>query len=146
MKQLLSKIAASTLDLLFPIKCAGCLQESKILCGTCMPKLTRLISPYFQLCDSPNTLYACIGLNFSSAEGEILRSTDGDDTWHRFYKGVETRSTTFCIAINHQAPQQMYFCTRKGQVFGTHDGSNSWKGHNLPETAGDVKSIAYTTA
>ena len=96
--------------------------------------------------NDPNTLYACVGLNFGREEGGVLQSTDGGDTWHRFDKGVEPRSTTFGVAINDQDPQQVYFCTRKGQVFGTHDGGNSWKGHNLPETAGDVKSIACTTA
>ena len=59
MKQLLSKITGSTLDLLFPIQCAGCLRESKILCEACIPKLARLTSPYCQLCASPNTLSPC---------------------------------------------------------------------------------------
>ena len=59
MKQLLLKITGSTLDLLFPIQCAGCLRESEILCETCIPKLARLTSPYCQLCASPNTLSPC---------------------------------------------------------------------------------------
>ncbi len=96
--------------------------------------------------NDPNTLYACVGLNFGSEEGGVLRSTDGGDTWHRFDKGVEPLSTTFGVAVNDQDPQQVYFCTRKGQVFGTLDGGNSWKEHALPETAGSVKSIACTTA
>ena len=95
--------------------------------------------------NDPNTLYACVGLNFGSEEGGILRSTDGGDTWHRFDKGVQPLSTTFGVAINDRDPQQVYFCTRKGQVFGTLDGGNSWKEHALPETAGSVKSIACTT-
>ena len=95
--------------------------------------------------NDPNTLYACVGLNFGSEQGGILRSTDGGDTWHRFDKGVEPLSTTFGVAINDREPQQVYFCTRKGQVFGTLDGGNSWKEHILPEIAGSVKSIACTT-
>ncbi len=96
--------------------------------------------------NDPNTLYACVGLNFGSQEGGVLQTTDGGDTWHRFDQGVAPKSTTFGIAINDQDPKQVYFCTRQGQVFGTHDGGNSWKEHALPETAGDVKSIACTTA
>ena len=96
--------------------------------------------------DDANTLYACVGLNFGSEHGGILRTTDGGDTWHRFDKGVQPLSTTFGVAVNDRDPQQVYFCTRKGQVFGTHDGGNSWKEHALPEMAGSVKSIACTTA
>ena len=93
-----------------------------------------------------DTLYACVGLNHFSEEGGVLRSTDGGDSWHRFDKGVEPLSTTFGIGINDRDPQQVYFCTKKGQVFGTPDGGNSWKEHTLPELAGDLKSIACTTA
>ena len=96
--------------------------------------------------NDPDTLYACVGLNFGSEEGGVLQTTDGGDTWHRFDKGVSPRSTTFGVAVNDQDPGQVYFCTRQGQVFGTHDGGNSWKEHSLPETAGSVKSIACTTA
>ena len=96
--------------------------------------------------DDPNTLYACIGLNFGSEQGGVLRSTDGGETWSRFDKGVSPTSTTFGVAINERQPQQVYFCTRKGQVFGTHDGGDTWKEHVLPEMAGNVKAIACTSA
>ena len=93
-----------------------------------------------------NTLYACVGLDHFGAQGGVLQSTDGGDTWHRFDNGVEPLSATFGIAINDRDPEQVYFCTKKGQVFGTLDGGNSWNGHTLPEMAGDLKSIACTTA
>ena len=96
--------------------------------------------------DNPNTLYACVGMNFGSEEGGVMRTTDGGDTWHRFDKGVNPASTTFGIAVNEGQTDQVYFCTRKGQVFGTHDGGNSWKEHVLPEMAVNIKSIACTSA
>ena len=96
--------------------------------------------------NDPDTLYACVGMDFGSDQGGVLRSTDGGDTWHRFDKGVAPTSTTFGVTVNEWDPQQVYFCTRKGQVFGTHDGGSTWKEHVLPETANSVKAVACATA
>ncbi len=90
----------------------------------------------------PNTLYACVGRNFASEEGGVMRSTDLGETWERFDRGVTVGSTTFGVAINAQHPEQVYFCTRRGQVFGTHDSGASWREHRLPESAGNVISVA----
>ena len=96
--------------------------------------------------NDPSTLYACVGLNFGSEAGGVLRSTDGGDSWKRFDHGVSPKSTTFGVAINEQDPNQVYFCTRGGEVFGTLDGGASWQGHALPEMAGAVKAVACTSA
>ena len=96
--------------------------------------------------NDPNTLYACVGMDFASEEGGVLRTTDLGETWHRFDRGVEPRSTTFGIGINAQHPEQVYFCTRGGQVFGTHDDGASWKEHQLPESAKDGISVACASA
>ena len=96
--------------------------------------------------DDPNTLYACVGLNFGSEEGGVLRTTDLGQTWERFDKGVSPKSTTFGVAVNSQATDQVYFCTRKGQVFGTHDGGSTWQEHVLPDSAGNVISVACASA
>jgi len=96
--------------------------------------------------NDPNTLYACVGMNFGSEQGGVMRSTDQGDTWERFDKGVNPASTTFGIAVNERAPEQVYFCTRKGEVFGTRDGGQTWSSHVLPEIAGNVKAIACTSA
>jgi photosystem II stability/assembly factor-like uncharacterized protein len=93
----------------------------------------------------PETLYACVGRNFGSEEGGILRSTDLGETWDRFDRGVSVGSTTFGVAINAHHPEQVYFCTRRGQVFGTHDGGASWHEHRLPESAANVISVACTS-
>ena len=90
----------------------------------------------------PDTLYACVGKNFGSEEGGVVRSTDLGETWQRFDRGITPRSTTFGVAINAQDPDQVYFCTRGAQVFGTHDGGASWKEHVLPESAKNVISVA----
>ena len=92
--------------------------------------------------DDPNTLYACVGGNFGSDEGGVMRTTDLGETWERFDRGVSARSTTFGIGINAQHPEQVYFCTRKGEVLGTHDGGASWKEHPVPEPNMNVISVA----
>ena len=96
--------------------------------------------------DDPNTLYACVGMNFGSESGGVLRTTDLGETWERFDKGITPASTTFGIAINEQKPEQVYFCTRRGQVFGTHDGGSTWKEHVVPEMATSVKAVACASA
>ena len=94
----------------------------------------------------PNTLYACVGGDFASGKGGVLQSIDGGDTWRRFDQGVDPDSTTFGVAINELDSQQVYFCTRRGQVFGTHDGGNTWKEHLLPVSAQSVKAVACISA
>jgi photosystem II stability/assembly factor-like uncharacterized protein len=96
--------------------------------------------------DDPNTLYACVGRNFGSEEGGVMRTTDLGESWHRFDRGATPRSTTFGVAVNRQDPEQVYFCTRRGQVFGTHDDGKSWREHPLPETATNVISVACASA
>jgi photosystem II stability/assembly factor-like uncharacterized protein len=92
--------------------------------------------------NDPNTLYACVGGHFGSDEGGVVRTTDLGQTWQRFDRGITPGSTTFGVAINRQHPEQVYFCTRKGQVFGTHDGGATWEEHRLPESAMNVISVA----
>jgi len=96
--------------------------------------------------NDPNTLYACVGMDFGSTEGGVLRTTDQGDTWERFDKGVSAQSTTFGVAINNQNPEQVYFCTRRGGVFGTHDAGASWSEDALPEGVTNVISVACASA
>ncbi len=93
-----------------------------------------------------NTLYACVGMNFGSEEGGVLRTTNLGDTWERFDKGIAPKSTTFGVSVNAQDPNQVYFCSRKGQVFGTHDSGDSWTEHSLPDTVSNVISVACSSA
>ena len=94
----------------------------------------------------PNTLYACVGLNFGSETGGLMRSTDLGETWARIDDGAAAQSTTFGVAINRQAPEQLSFCTRRGQVFSSTDNGGSWREHPLPKTATNVISVACTSA
>ena len=95
--------------------------------------------------DDPDKLYACIGGNFFGQQGGVLRSTDLGETWHRFDRGISPGSTTMGVAVNPRDPEQVYFCTREGEVFGTHDGGAHWEDHHLPESAKDLISVACTS-
>ena len=55
-------------------------------------------------------------------------------------------STTFGVAVNARHPEQVYFCTRRGQVFGTHDGGTTWSEHRLPESAMNVIAVCLGAA
>ena len=96
--------------------------------------------------DDPNTLYACVGLNFGAEQGGVMRSTDLGETWERFDHGVSPKSTGFGVAANAQHPEQVFFCTRKAEIYGTNDGGATWKEHPLPEGAKDLISIAVASA
>ena len=73
-------------------------------------------------------MYACVGSDFRGDKGGILRSSDLGDTWERFDHGHSVDSTTFGLSVNPQDSGQVYFCTRRGQVFGTDDGGTTWHG------------------
>jgi photosystem II stability/assembly factor-like uncharacterized protein len=94
----------------------------------------------------PDSLYACVGLNFGSQQGGIVRTRDLGETWERIDRGIEPLSTTFGVAVNRAEPEQIYFCTRQGQVFGSHDDGATWQAHPLPESAGNVISVACAPA
>ena len=76
---------------------------------------------------------------FLGTEGsDVYRSDDGGERWQYWSTIVNPDA----VAINAHHPEQVYFCTRRGQVFGTHDGGTTWHGHRLPESAGHVISVA----
>ena len=89
--------------------------------------------------DDPNTLYAGIGLNVGAQEGGIMISRDLGDTWERFDHGVKANSTIMGISINDKHPEQVYFVSRLGQIFSTHDGGSTWNEEPpLPEENSNV--------
>ena len=92
-----------------------------------------------------NTLYACVGVDFGGSEGGVMRTTDLGNTWERFDRGIKPSSTTFGVAINPLNYDMVYFCTRRGEVYGTDDGGDSWKGHPLPGSHTDVIAVACTS-
>ena len=96
--------------------------------------------------DDPNTLYACVGRAALGEEGGLMRTTDLGQTWQRFDRGVTPQSTIYGLAINAQHPEQVYFCTRGAQVFGTDDGGSTWREQPLPEAATALMGIACMSA
>jgi photosystem II stability/assembly factor-like uncharacterized protein len=92
------------------------------------------------------TVYACVGSDFRGDKGGILRSSDLGDTWERFDHGHSVDSTTFGLSVNPQDSGQVYFCTRRGQVFGTDDGGTTWHDHPLPGDVIDSISVLAASA
>ena len=56
---MLSKVARSVVDLVFPIYCAGCGRDGGIICEPCADGLESLVSPYCQICAAPGVSGVC---------------------------------------------------------------------------------------
>ena len=56
---MLSKLARSAIDLVFPISCVGCGREGGIICGQCADELERLQPPYCRICAAPGVSGGC---------------------------------------------------------------------------------------
>lgn len=69
-----TRIAGAALDLLFPIPCAGCGREGKIICERCIPDLPKLTSPYCAVCASPDSPSPCRWCNESSPAFDGIRA------------------------------------------------------------------------
>ena len=59
MKHLLTRLAGSALDLLFPLECFGCSKEGEVFCSTCLKELPRLRPPFCRLCCQPGIDSPC---------------------------------------------------------------------------------------
>ena len=71
---MLSKLARSALDLVFPIHCAGCGHEGVIICGQCVDGLDKLIQPYCRVCAAPGVSGLCRWCSQSPRGFDCLRS------------------------------------------------------------------------
>ncbi len=56
---MLSKLARSVADLVFPIHCCGCGREGGIICEWCVDGLERLTLPYCRICAAPGIEGVC---------------------------------------------------------------------------------------
>ncbi len=74
MKGLLSKAAASGLDLLFPLHCMGCGKEGTLICLPCVAGLPRLSPPFCNLCAQPISGKGCRRCAEVSLEVDGIRS------------------------------------------------------------------------
>jgi photosystem II stability/assembly factor-like uncharacterized protein len=90
----------------------------------------------------PRTMYVALSVAAVSDEGSLYRSRDLGESWQRFDHGVEMKSTLMIIAESGRDPNRVYCATRKGQVFGTEDGGNSWREHPLPGGVEGVYALA----
>ena len=59
MRQALSRIVGSALDLLFPQSCVACGREGRFLCGACADALPKLERPYCPTCARPGSRSVC---------------------------------------------------------------------------------------
>lgn len=71
---MLSKLARSALDLVFPIHCAGCGREGAVICGQCADGLDKLAQPYCRVCAAPSVSGLCHWCSQSPRGFDSLRS------------------------------------------------------------------------
>jgi photosystem II stability/assembly factor-like uncharacterized protein len=90
----------------------------------------------------PKSIWMAAGANFQSDMGVLFHSTDGGLTWKRVDLGVQPKTTMFAIAFDERAPKRMYCASNGGEVFGSHDGGQTWSAHPLPEGATQVYALA----
>ncbi len=95
------------------------------------------VSPHDQ-----NTMYAALSVAAVSDAGSLYRSEDAGESWKRFDHDVSIDSTLMTIAASHQNKQRIYCAARRGQVFGTEDGGQSWQSYQLPDGAQGIYSLA----
>jgi photosystem II stability/assembly factor-like uncharacterized protein len=84
--------------------------------------------------------------DFAGDRGGLLRSTDLGETWQRIDRGITAGSATVGVTVHPQDPDQISFCTRRGEVFSTRNGGATWSEHPLPASATKVICVAYAAA
>lgn len=89
-------------------------------------------------------MYAALSLAATSDEGSLYRSDDFGATWSRFDSGVSIDSTLMAVAEGAASPDRVYCAARRGQVFGTEDGGESWQSYRLPDGVQGVYALACT--
>lgn len=71
---MLSRLARSALDLVFPVHCCGCGRAGGIICGSCADELERLAPPYCRICSEPNVADICRWCRQNPRGFETLRA------------------------------------------------------------------------
>ena len=64
MRQILSGLAGSALDLLFPLECFGCSKEGEVFCAGCLKELPVLREPFCRLCCQPGGQSPCASCRY----------------------------------------------------------------------------------
>ena len=89
-----------------------------------------------------NTLFAALSGAADSDAGSLYRSQDLGQSWTRYDHDVPINSTLMTIATSTQSPDRVYCAARRGQVFGTEDGGDTWQAFPLPASVQGVYAIA----
>ena len=88
--------------------------------------------------DNPNTMYLAAGAGGGGAPkgtqeaGALFRSRDIGETWERVDIGDTPPSRMAQIAIDRANPSHIYCCAMHGQVYGSHNGGQTWQKSQLP--------------
>lgn len=88
--------------------------------------------------DDPKTMYLAAGAGGGGSPagtqdaGALFRSRDVGESWERVDLGETPPSRMFQISIDRAAPSHVYCCTFHGQVYGSHDGGNTWSKTQVP--------------
>jgi photosystem II stability/assembly factor-like uncharacterized protein len=90
----------------------------------------------------PRRIYTALSVAAVSDEGSLYVSDDVGASWRRFDHGVAMKSTLMIVAESPITPDRVWCATRRGQVFGTADGGNSWREYQLPDGVEGVYALA----
>jgi photosystem II stability/assembly factor-like uncharacterized protein len=99
----------------------------------------------------PNIMYAGLASGNpgqwrrpTGAEGVMVRTTDGGQTWEKVSKGFDDPDQDFVAAItfDEHRPSKMYAAMRSGEIMASEDGGDSWGkiGIRVPEVS-DIKCV-----
>ena len=90
----------------------------------------------------PDTIYAALSVAAVSDAGSLYKSTDFGESWSRFDSDVSVDSTMMHIGQSAASPDCIFAGARRGQIFGTEDGGNSWTQMELPSGVQGVYAVA----
>lgn len=92
-----------------------------------------LVSPHH-----PQAIYMASGAGGGAAPagtqeaGALLRSVDAGETWDRVDLGDVPPSRMARIAFDAKAPERVYCCAQRGQVYMSHDTGHTWTKTQVP--------------
>jgi photosystem II stability/assembly factor-like uncharacterized protein len=98
----------------------------------------RKLSPIFYGRDirvsplEPETLFATLSVSSGGETGTVWRSPDLGKNWARFDAPTRALSTMTAVAPSPRDARVVYAAARKGQVFATLDGGETWQEAPLP--------------
>ena len=92
----------------------------------------------------PRVLHGAFSVAAVSDAGALYQSVDLGDTWTRLDNGIEIMSTLMKVATSARDPNWIFGAARRGQVFGTEDGGETWREYPLPGNVQGLYALACT--